>query len=194
MARAAMERGEEVMLGFGMTISVAHTLAAIGILVGLTVSPACEAQEEAERCGALPAAVIVKRDSLRAAAAASDYQAMAKLADDSEFIYSFGDEDDPAAYWQSLKADGVDIPQIVVALLDMPCAKLTYDSGTEFVWPSANEIPYAELTTEEIDALQAIYNGKLEENYLEGPEVGYYVGWRLFIAEDGRWTTLVAGD
>jgi hypothetical protein len=189
-----MERGEEVMLGFGMPNSVALVLAAIGVLTGLAVSPACEAQEEAERCGALPAAVIAKRDSLRAAAAASDYRAMAKLADESEFIYSFGDAGDPVAYWQSLKADGIDIPQIVVALLDMPCAKLTYDSGTEFVWPSANEIPYGELTPDEIDSLQAIYNGKLEENYLEGPEAGYYVGWRLFIAEDGRWTTLVAGD
>jgi hypothetical protein len=189
-----MEQGGGAMLGLGMVISVALCLAAAGVLAALAASSPCAAQEEAERCGALPAAVIAKRDSLRAAAAASDYQAMANLADDSEFIYSFGDEGDPAAYWQSLKADGIDIPQIIVALLDMPCAKLTYDSGSEFVWPSANEIPYADLTPDEIDSLQAIYNGKLEENYLEGTEKGYYVGWRLFIAEDGRWTTLVAGD
>ncbi len=177
-----------------MVRPVARCLAAAGVLAALAASSPCVAQEEAERCGAMPAAVIAKRDSLRAAAAANDYQAMANLADSSEFVYSFGDVGDPATYWQSLKAEGIDIPQIVVALLDMPCAKLTYDSGTEFVWPSANEIPYGQLTPNEIDSLQAIYNGKLEENYLEGTEKGYYVGWRLFIAEDGRWTTLVAGD
>jgi len=189
-----MERCSEIMLGWGMVNPVAPALAAIGILVGLAISLPCEAQEEAERCSYLPSAVKEKHDALRAAAAANDIQTMAKLADDSEFIFSFGDDSDPAAYWRSLKADGIDIPQIVVALLDMPCAKLTYDSGTEFVWPSANEIPYGELMPDEIDSLQAIYNGKLEENYLDGTENGYYVGWRLFIAEDGRWTTLVAGD
>ena len=167
-----MEQGGGAMLGLGMVKPVALCLAAVGVLAALAASSPCAAQEEAERCGALPAAVIAKRDSLRAAAAASDYQAMAKLADDSEFIYSFGDEGDPAAYWQSLKADGIDIPQIIVALLDMPCAKLTYDSGSEFVWPSANEIPYAELTPDEIDSLQAIYQrqarGELSRGHREG--------------------------
>jgi hypothetical protein len=190
-----MERSSVAMIDCVMVYPLARTLAAISAIILFAAPSMSQAQEEeAERCTALPPAVQTTHDSLRAAAAANDLPAMAALADDSEFIFSFGDDSDPAAYWQSLKADGIDIPQIVVALLDMPCAKLTYDSGVEFVWPSANEIPYSELTTAEIDLLQAIYNGKLTDNYLEGTETGYYVGWRLFIAEDGRWTTLVAGD
>lgn len=182
------------MLQWDMTVRMVRTIFALGLLAGLVWPCAGHAQEEADRCSYLPSAVAQKRDAVRAAAAAQDYQALARLADDTEFIFSFGGEGDPVPYWQGLAAEGVDIPQIIVALLDMPCAVLRYDSGTEYVWPSANEIPYAQLTTDEIDALQAIYNGKLEENYLDGPELGYYVGWRLFIAEDGRWTTLVAGD
>jgi len=182
------------MLKWRMIARMAGTIVRIGLLAGLVWPCAADAQEEADRCSFLPAAVQQKRDAVRAAAAAQDYAALGGLADDTEFIFSFGGEGDPVPYWQGLKAEGVDIPQIIVALLDMPCAVLRYDSGTEYVWPSANEIPYGQLTPDEIDSLQAIYNGKLEENYLDGPEAGYYVGWRLFIAEDGRWTTLVAGD
>lgn len=182
------------MLQCDMFVRMSRTIVMAVLAMALLWPAAARAQEEADRCAYLPPAVVQKRDAVRAAAAAQDYQALSRLADDKEFIFSFGGEGDPVPYWQGLKSSGVDIPQIVMALLDMPCAVLRYDGGTEYVWPSANEIPYAQLTTEEIDALQAIYNGKLEDNYLEGPEVGYYVGWRLFIAEDGRWTTLVAGD
>lgn len=182
------------MLDWGMIGTTARIFVQLGLLAGLLWPCIGHAQEEADRCSYLPLAVVQKRDAVRVAAAAQDYQALARLADAKDFIFSFGGEGDPVPYWQSLKAEGVDIPQIIVALLDMPCAVLRYDSGTEYVWPSANEIPYAQLTPNEIDSLQAIYNGKLADNYLEGPEAGYYVGWRLFIAEDGRWTTLVAGD
>ena len=177
-----------------MSERFAQTLVHLGLLLALLWPCAGFAQDEADRCGYLPLAVVQKRDAVRAAAAAQDYRALARLADPQEFVYSIGGAGDPVTYWQGLKTEGVDIPQIIVALLDMPCAMLRYDSGTEYVWPSATEIPYAELTPDEIDALQAIYNGKLSDNYLEGTETGYYVGWRLFIAEDGRWTTFVAGD
>lgn len=30
--------------------------------------------------------------------------------------------------------------------------------------------------------------------YLEDSETGYYVGWRIVIEDDGRWTAFVAGD
>src|SRR5262245_38491421 len=173
---------------------ILRTIAGLGLTAALLWPCTGFAQDEADRCGYLPLAVVQKVDAVRAAASAQDYQALARLADPQEFVYSIDGSGDPATYWQGLKAEGVDIPQIIVALLDMPCAALSYDSGTEYVWPSASEIPYAELTPDEIDALQAIYNGKLADNYLEGTAAGYYVGWRLFIAEDGRWTTLVAGD
>jgi hypothetical protein len=182
------------MIHWLMNGRFARTLVHLGLLSALLWPSAGYAQDEADRCGYLPLAVVQKRDAVRAAATAQDYQALARLADPQEFVYSIGGAGDPVTYWQGLKTEGVDIPQIIVALLDMPCAVLNYDSGTEYVWPSASEIPYAELTPDEIDALQAIYNGKLTDNYLEGTETGYYVGWRLFIAEDGRWTTFVAGD
>ena len=55
-------------------------------------------------------------------------------------------------------------------------------------------LPYAALTVGEIAALQGLYDGKLDDWYLEGTETGYYVGWRLIITGDGKWNAFVAGD
>lgn len=41
----------------------------------------------------------------------------------------------------------------------------------------------------------ALYQGMdIESYYMDGPENGYYVGWRLVIDESGRWTYFIAGD
>jgi hypothetical protein len=29
---------------------------------------------------------------------------------------------------------------------------------------------------------------------MDGPEDGFYVGWQLYIDEDGRWTGFIVGD
>jgi hypothetical protein len=173
------------------------TILSMAAALALWVSAAAAQDEEAaaERCAALPAPVEKMREDIRAAAAARDYAALAKLTDPAEFTYSFGEEGgDPVQYWKSVEAEGTDIPATIVALLDMGCAVLTYEEMTEYVWPTAAEVPYAELTETEKAALEKLYPGKVEEQYIEGPEVGYYAAWRLYIGEDGHWTSFVAGD
>jgi hypothetical protein len=76
----------------------------------------------------------------------------------------------------------------------MPCAAAIGEEGVSYGWPSAADLPYDELTAGEKAAFERLYDGRLEEQYLEGPQTGYYVGWRLYIDEDGRWTAFVAGD
>jgi len=153
------------------------------------------AEDEAQRCGELPPAVAQTKAAIRDAAAARDYAALAKLADPATFTYSFGDGGDPVAYWTSVDGEGTDIRATIAALLDMSCATFPGDeTGPYYEWPAAAEIPYAELTEDEVAALQKLYEGKLEDQYIEGPEVGYYVGWRLLITADGRWDAFVAGD
>jgi hypothetical protein len=149
----------------------------------------------AERCEALPAPVAKMRADIRAAAVARDYGALAKLTDPSGFTYSFGEEGgDPVPYWKSAEAEGTDIPATIVALLDMGCAVIEEEDAREYVWPSAAEIPYAELTAEEKAALEKLYPGAVEDQYIEGTDVGYYASWRLYVDEDGHWTSFVAGD
>ena len=173
--------------------------AILSIVAALALwASAAAAQDEeaaAERCEALPAPVAKMRADIRAAAAARDYGALAKLTDPSAFTYSFGEEGgDPVKYWKSAEADGTDIRSTIVALLDMSCAVVEEEDSREYVWPAAAEVPYAELTAEEKAALEKLYPGKVEDQYVEGTDVGYYASWRLYIDEDGHWTSFVAGD
>ena len=164
--------------------------------VALWVSAAV-AQDEpaAERCGDLPAPVVKMRGDIRAAAAARDYKTLEKLTDPGEFTYSFGDEGgDPVKYWKSADAEGTDIRATIVALLDMSCAAIEEEDAKEYVWPAASEIAYGELTAEEKAALEMLFPGKVEDQYVEGTATGYYASWRLYIDEDGHWTSFVAGD
>jgi hypothetical protein len=153
------------------------------------------AADEAERCGELPPAVAKTRTAILDAAAARDYAALAKLADPDEFDYSFGEEGgDPVVYWEAVDAEGTDIRATIAAVLEMGCAVVAYEEMTEYVWPFAADASYAELSAAEKAALERLYPGHVEDQYIEGTAVGYYVGWRLFIGEDGRWTGFVAGD
>lgn len=172
------------------------TILSIAAALALGASAAAAQDEEvAERCDALPAPVAKMRADVRAAAAARDYGALAKLTDPSGFTYTFGDEGgDPLPYWKSLDAEGTDIPATIVAVLDMGCAIIEEEGSRDYVWPSAAGISYAELTAEEKAALETLYPGTVEDQYVEGTDVGYYASWRLYIDEDGHWTSFVAGD
>ncbi len=173
------------------------TILSIAAALALWVSMAVAQDEEAAaaRCEALPAPVAKMRADIRAAAVARDYAALARLTDPSGFTHSFGDEGgDPIPFWKSADAGGTDIRATMAAVLDMGCAVLTYEGMTEYVWPSAAEVPYAELSAEEKAALEKLYPGKVEDQYVEGTEIGYYASWRLYVDEDGHWTSFVAGD
>ncbi|MEX0807857.1 MAG: hypothetical protein WD044_03930 [Dongiaceae bacterium] len=156
--------------------------------------PGAQAQE-VTRCGELPAPVAEKRYAIAAAAEAGDLEALAALTDPNEFTYSFGDGDGALEYWQGMRdEEGVDPAALLTGLIAAGCAH--YDEGGDsfYVWPAAALIDYIDLTPEEIEALQTLYNGELVNWYAEGLAVGYYVGWRFYIESDGRWTGFVAGD
>jgi hypothetical protein len=97
-------------------------------------------------------------------------------------------------YWKSADAEGTDIRATIVALLDMSCAVVEEEESKEYVWPAASEIAYGDLTAEEKAALEKLYPGKVEDQYVEGVSTGYYASWRLYIDEEGHWTSFVAGD
>jgi hypothetical protein len=168
----------------------------LSILAAVALSASAAAgEDEAQRCGDLPPAVAKTHQAIRDAAAARDYAALEKLFDRSEFTYTFEDPGgDPIGYWQDVDSEGTDIRATIVAILDMSCTVVTYEDTTEYVWPAAAELRYAKLTEGEKAALERLYPGKVEAQYIEGTQIGYYVAWRLIIAEDGRWTSFVAGD
>lgn len=171
------------------------TILSLVAVVTLLASPVAAQDETAERCDALPAPVARMRDAIRAAAAARDYPGLVKLIDPAEFTYSFGEEGgDPVPYWKTVDAGDTDIRATIVAVLDMGCAVATYEDMTEYVWPAAAALPYADLTAGEKAALEKLYPGRVADQYIEGPDVGYYAAWRLYIGEDGHWTSFVAGD
>jgi len=175
--------------------AILSTIAAVALWASTAAAQDQAAPAPAERCGTLPAPVAKMREDIRAAAVARDYGALVKLTAPSEFTYSFGDEaGDPAKYWKSVDAEGIDVRATIVGLLDMSCAVLEEEDAKEYVWPAASEIAYADLTAEEKAALEKLYGGKLEDEYVEGTANGYYAGWRLYIDEDGHWTSFVEGD
>lgn len=152
------------------------------------------ADDAVARCGELPEPVADKHRAILVAAGSGDLEALAALTD-SEFTYSFGDGEGALAYWQRLRdEEGVDAASLIVGLSDAGCTH--YDEGGDqfYVWPAAGLIDYIDLTPDEIEALQTVYDGELVDWYVEGFAVGYYVGWRFYIEPDGRWTAFVAGD
>jgi len=174
-----------------------RAILSVAAALALWASTAAAQNEEAaaERCGELPAPVAKMREAIRTGATARDYGALGKLTDPSQFTYSFGDEGgDPAKYWQSVDTEGTDVRATIVGVLDTTCAVLEEEDAKEYVWPAASEIAYAELTAEEKAALEKLYTGKVEDQYVEGTAAGYYAGWRLYIDEDGHWTSFVEGD
>ena len=152
------------------------------------------ADDAVARCGALPEPVADKHRAILAAAESGDLEALAALTD-AEFTYSFGDGEGALSYWQRLRdEEGADAAALIVGLSAAGCAH--YDEGGDqfYVWPAAGLIDYPDLTANEIEALQGLYDGALESWYIEGFAVGYYVGWRYYIEPDGRWSAFVAGD
>jgi hypothetical protein len=149
------------------------------------------AQEGAQRCGALPGPVAATRDAILAAAEGG-LEGLAALTD-PQFTSNYGGEE-TFAYWQYLKGEGQDIRETAKALLALGCAVDADDDTVFYTWPTAVDLPYADLTDEEREAIGALHGADIEDVYVEGTEVGYYAGWSLIITSDGRWFALVAGD
>jgi hypothetical protein len=165
-------------------------------LVATTVSGhaiAAAAQDFGERCGELPGPVAAKRDAIREAAGRDDLAALAALAT-PEDAFGFGDVEDIGEAWAAWKQQGTDMAAIARALLELDCSLYRHEGTTYYSWPAAVDLPVNDLTPEEKDRIAALNGIDFASTYLEDPETGYYVGWRIVIENDGRWTAFVAGD
>jgi hypothetical protein len=153
-------------------------------------------EPEAQRCPAtLPAPVAARHRAILAAARAGDYQALRRQVTDLEnFEAVIGDGGDPLPIWQEAQRRGQSIARAMAAIFAMPCSVVRVDGKTLYSWPSASDFPWPALTPPERAALQAFYGAKIDENWLEGREKGYYVGWRGHIDGDGTWLAFIIGD
>lgn len=139
----------------------------------------------------LPAGVAEMRAAIVRAATDCDYEELASLAlaGDSEFIFSFGGGEDPAAFWRSEEGFGHRPLWFLVRLLDLPFRTLP---PSTFVWPSA--FGYGDWTSipePDKEALGAVYDA---DDLAGFAEFGGYIGYRVGITRRGDWTFVVAGD
>jgi hypothetical protein len=177
-----------------MIVTVLRRLGLASTLLLLLASPAPVAgQGFGQRCAELPAAVSTKRDAIRAAAAKGDLDALAALADPDD-SFGFGDVEDIGKTWTGWKQQGTDMAALATALLALDCSVYRSEDGAYYSWPAAVDLPVNDLSEAEKDKIAEINGGDFASAYLEDPETGYYVGWRIVITEDGRWIGFVAGD
>lgn len=150
----------------------------------------------ATRCGALPAPVAEKAAAILEAAQARDYDALLALAAPDDFTYSFGDGGgDPTVFWRALDMGGDDVRAAIAGVLQMPCAVADWGGPLNYVWPAAFEVPFDDLSEAELAGLAALYpDTELSYYFIDDMGTRGYVGWRLIIDEDGRWTYFIAGD
>ena len=142
------------------------------------------------------------RSAIMAAADAGSYEGLRRLIGQG-FTFSFGDTggesstaDRAIAFWQR---DGVEPLRVMAALLEMPYTTVPTDEGLIYAWPAFYDWTPDQLSR--IDELAPEWRGALERIYPDFDrqlqswiDFGGYLGWRIGIAEDGRWMFFVAGD
>jgi hypothetical protein len=138
----------------------------------------------------LPDPVERKRIAIAKAAAARDYDALARLIPDDGFEYTFGGPvpGGPTAYWRRLEASTREAPLgTLAAILALPYTKVR---GI-YVWPFAFDRNPERLTEEELELLSTFATPREIEGWRE---FGGYIGYRAGIEPDGDWVFYVAGD
>ena len=102
--------------------------------------------------------------------------------------------DQAIARWRQ---DGFEPLRIMGALLEMPYTTESVEGRTVYVWPGI--IDWAPDQLERIDesewksALESIYPD-IDAALRSWIDYGGYIGWRIGIADDGRWMFFIAGD
>ena len=138
----------------------------------------------------LPAAVAETRQRIFDAAVACDYDALAALASEEGFTFSFGAERDASAFWEGVEASSEE-PKPMRTLATILALPFTRNEAGSYAWPSA----YSETPT---DAdWQALVDGGLyteEQVGLMRTQNTGYLGYRTAITPDGQWQFFVAGD
>jgi hypothetical protein len=144
----------------------------------------------------LPGPVRKMREAILEAARSGDITALHPVVEMNELkpTISFGDANDPIAYWKKTSGDGQgrEIMAIMVEILEMPFART--DTGTSnemYVWPYLAVLPPAKLNpAQQID----LYRLMTPDEAKNMKEFGSYIHYRLGLGPDGTWHFFVAGD
>ena len=132
------------------------------------------------------------RDAILAAVTSGDIEELRTALDWNELKPAIADSPvpDPIAYWRQISADGQgrEILAVLADILAQPHAVLAVGRDPEnnrlYVWPRFAEVPWAELSSSERDALERIVPPLLRT---EMARTGRYTWWRLAIGADGTW-------
>jgi hypothetical protein len=138
----------------------------------------------------LPDPVKRTRTAIAEAAAARDFDALARLIPEDGFEYTFGGPvaGGPTAYWRRLEASTDEMPlETLVAVLALPYTNVR---GI-YVWPFAFDRDPKRLTVEEVELLSTFATPREIRGWRA---FGGYIGYRAGIEPDGDWVFYVAGD
>jgi hypothetical protein len=152
---------------------------------------------------ALTDEVAATRTAILDAARAGSYEQLRSLIPDNGFTFTYGEEgqgstsaDRAIAYW---KEQGFEPLRIMAALLEMPYTTVPVEGGVIYAWPAI--VGWTPEQLRRIDEVAPEWRSALGQIYpnfdeaLQGwIDYGSYVGWRIGIADDGRWMYFVAGD
>ena len=143
----------------------------------------------------LPAVVEAMRRDLAAAASTCDYAALQELVDrNGDGVRStFGEQGDAVAAWRDEEETGeVEPMRALQLLLGLPAARTEGPDGATFVWPAAfaTEHPSDDALREVADT--GLYSMDQLQAWVDSGT--NYLGYRVFITDDGDWTLFVDGD
>ena len=176
----------------GVVLLLVACLAALAPGRAGSATPRCSAATLSAKLPkqALPAKVAATRDRIAAAAVRCDYASLARIAGATKqgFVFSYGAERSPAAYWRRVEALGRDRPLArLVKLLRQP---VTRNEIGSWAWPSA----YTERPTA-ADWNRLVTAGIYTRAQVNGmKKAGSYLGYRTAISPRGEWLFFVAGD
>lgn len=143
----------------------------------------------------LPAVVDQMRRDIGAAAATCDYPTLRELIDANGdgVRYTFGAPGDPIAAWREAEQTASVAPMRALRLLlDLPAGRSMGPDGVTYVWPAAFAVDHP--TEDELREVAAtgLYSMEQLQGWVDSGT--NYLGYRIFITEDGDWTLFVDGD
>lgn len=144
----------------------------------------------------LPAPVKRLREQIIEAAHTGDIETLKPILEGNGITptFSFGDGDDPIAFWREASGDGegreilaimVEVFEAGYVLIDRPGEKPIY------IWPYFAQVPLEELTpAQQVE----LYKLVTAQDVVDMKEFGAYIFYRAGITADGQWQYFVAGD
>ena len=128
-------------------------------------------------------------------ARACNWEALRGLLDEGTFSYSFGEDGDPAGFWQRMEFLHYEPMLYIAGMLQRPFGVVESDGLPIYAWPSAHAYAsWAEVPEAEKEALRPLY-GDLDFGFFG--EFGGYLGYRVGITLDGdwaQWIYAISGD